>query len=55
MIGRNIAWFQLACSAGVFCGAHALTNPLFASYGHHLGWENAQRAGASQKGPEGRG
>ena len=45
----------LACSAGVLCGARALNNPSFASYGRNLGYENAQSAGASQKGPQGRG
>ena len=38
----------LACIAGVFCGPRALHNPAFASYSRHLGYENAQRAGASQ-------
>ena len=45
----------IACSSGVFCGARVLNNPSFASYGRHLGWKNAQRAEASQKGPQGRG
>ena len=39
----------LACIAGVFCGPRALHNPAFASYGRHLGYENAQRAGVSLK------
>ena len=44
----------LAYIAGVFCGPRALHNPAFASYGRHLGYENAHRAGVSQKGPQGR-
>ena len=31
----------------------ALHNPAFPSYGCRLGYENAQRAGVSQKGPQG--
>ena len=41
----------LVCIAGVFCGPRALHNPVFASYGRHLGYENVQRAGVTQKGP----
>ena len=44
----------LACIPGVFCGPRALHNSAFASYSRHLGYENAQRAGVSQKGPQGR-
>ena len=46
---------MLAHCAALFHGTRALNNPSFASYFRHLGWENAQRAGVSQKGPQGRG
>ena len=45
---------KIAYSAGVFWRPRALDHS-FASYGRHLGWENAQRAGESQKRPQGRG
>ena len=41
IIFKNVH-LSLACIAGVFCGARALHNPSFASFGRHLGWETCR-------------